>query len=124
MEEDHDQTQIGHESVIGSENTRPQGIPPYNVESAGKDDTEAMLYAQQFGNFFGAPYSVLGVPLTKVLADPTFKLLEARSSEPGGVSKMEIAYQAGTGRIKVQETDKTITGGRSTGAHETCSQGA
>ncbi len=65
------------------------------VLGVGTDREERAFFVQQYGRFLTAPFSVGGVPLSKIMRSPEFHLLQADRVTVDGRNLLKIGYELG-----------------------------
>jgi hypothetical protein len=65
----------------------------FTIWGVGADDADRVRYFELFGNYFTAPYAVLGKPLLEIIKLPSFHLINEQSVNIDGNKYIEIHYQ-------------------------------
>jgi len=76
----------------------------YIIDGVG--ESARVAYSETIGILLGAPYAILGKPMSRVMESPGFQLVDAREVEFGKKRcvRVEIRYEAGDGKGPAKDT--------------------
>lgn len=75
--------------------SRLPGAGTYSVQGIGSDWQDRSSYDTLFGRFLAAPYSVVGNPLTRIMAYDSFRLVSAEEVDVAGQRLVRVDYEVG-----------------------------
>ena len=85
---------VGKDSTFHLE--RFPGAKNFSVQGTGETPRDRAVYGTIFGRFLYAPYGIMTVQLTKLMASPTFHVMNAEPLTKDGKSLIKVNFEIGT----------------------------